>query len=147
MNMEFSLEKVTYSSTAIRLGLTEQNTPTEDTITNAKLLWNNIVSKITIPYNINSWYRCFKLNKAIGGSKTSDHMIGASIDLDSINNKYNKDIFNFIRENLTFDQLIYEGGNDTNPDWVHVSYKKSGNRNQLLRATKLNGKTTYKVYV
>ena len=146
--MEFSLDKVTYSSTAIRLDIIEQNTPTEDTITNAKLLWNNVVSKITIPYTINSWYRCFKLNKAVGGSATSDHMIGASIDIDSVDNKNNKAIFTFIKDNIKeFDQLIYQMGDDINPSWVHVSYRKRSNRKQILRAFKENGKRRYKPYV
>jgi hypothetical protein len=59
----------------------------------------------------------------------------------------NKDIFEYIKNSLNFDQLIYEFGNKENPDWVHVSYKSNGNqRKQVLRATKINGKTTYAPY-
>jgi hypothetical protein len=70
-------------------------------------------------------------------------MEGCSVDIDSQNNLNNRIIFDYIRINCKFDQLIWEFGNDFNPDWVHVSYRKTGNRNQILKAIKVNGNTKY----
>jgi hypothetical protein len=90
------------------------------------------------------------LNKCIGGSATSQHCQGEAIDIDmdgTPNGVTNKMVFNYIKDNLEFDQLIYEFGNDTNPDWVHVSYESTGKqRKQVLRAYKEAGKTKYKPY-
>jgi hypothetical protein len=58
----------------------------------------------------------------------------------------NADIFNYIKDNLDYDQLIWEFGNKENPNWVHVGYRGKDNRKQTLRATKVNGKTTYSTY-
>ena len=55
----------------------------------------------------------------------------------------NLEIFNYIRYNLDFDQLIWEEGDDQSPAWVHVSYSAKQNRNQVLKAVKENGKTKY----
>jgi hypothetical protein len=55
----------------------------------------------------------------------------------------NKQIFDFIKKNLKYDQLIWEFGTDKNPDWVHVSFTDNVNRKQTLRARKINGKRTY----
>jgi len=67
------------------------------------------------------------------------------MDIDS-KKPTNKEIFDYIKENLEFDQLIWEFGNDTEPDWVHVSYSKEKNRKQILKSIKTNGKTIYKLY-
>lgn len=136
---------LTASPTATRLGIKEQFTPPAEVVENATLLWNKIISRLPIAYTVNSWYRCERLNKAVGGSKTSDHTLGRSIDLDSQNNANNRAIFQWIKDNCEFDQLIWEFGNDDAPDWVHVSYRKNGCRNQVLRAVKnAQGRTTYK---
>jgi len=92
-----------------------------------------------VPIKINSGFRSLAVNKRLGGSsKTSQHMKGEALDL-HIGSKE----FHFIKDNLDFDQLIWEMGNATEPQWVHVSYKKAGNRKQVLRATKKAGKTVY----
>jgi hypothetical protein len=143
---KFDIAIVTKSDTAIRREINEQFNPGPTVVTNARALHDNILSKLpaSIAYIITSWYRCPRLNKMIGGSSTSDHMSGRSADLDSANNMSNAQLFDFIRTNCNFDQLIWEFGNDTNPDWVHVSYRSTGNRKQVLRAVKSNGKTIYK---
>jgi zinc D-Ala-D-Ala carboxypeptidase len=136
---KFDTATVTKSDTAIRREINEQFTPGPTVIANAKALYDNVLCKLpeSIAYIITSWYRCPRLNKLIGGSSTSDHMSGRSADLDSANNMSNAELFNFIRTNCDFD-------NNTNPDWVHVSYRSSGNRKQVLRAVKSNGKTIYR---
>lgn len=98
------------------------------------------------PLYVSSFFRCEALNTAIGGSRTSDHRFGRAIDIDAdpYGGKTNKQVFDFIRENLEFDQLIWEFGTDTNPAWVHVGKRKSGNRGQVLRAFRdERGRTKY----
>ena len=88
------------------------------------------------------------MNTAIGGSTKSQHCKGQAIDIDDVfGHKTNYEMFTYIRENLDFDQLIYEFGSNDNPDWVHVSYVSSReNRNRVLRAIRENGKTRYELY-
>lgn len=96
---------------------------------------------------VNSFFRSIELNKIIGGSKTSQHCKGEAIDLDDkFGGIENQQIFNYIKDNLDFDQLIWEFGTDEHPDWVHVSYKAKGNRKQILRAVRKGGKTSYIPY-
>ena len=99
------------------------------------------------PIRINSFYRCEDLNRAIGGSSSSQHCQGRAIDLDdTLGHKTNAEMYKYIKENLSFDQLIWEFGNDTNPDWIHVSYvHPDENRKRCLRAERINGKTSYRV--
>jgi zinc D-Ala-D-Ala carboxypeptidase len=95
---------------------------------------------LNTPIQISSGFRSLQVNKMIGGAKTSQHTKGEAMDL-QIGSKG----FNFIKDKLQFDQLIWEFGNDENPAWVHVSYS-SKNRKQVLKATKKNGKTIYSNY-
>ena len=95
---------------------------------------------------VTSGYRSEALNEAINGSKTSQHSKGEALDLDAdvFGGFSNAELFNYIKDHLDFDQLIWEFGNNNNPDWVHCSYKTRGNRNEVLIAIKTNGKTTYR---
>jgi zinc D-Ala-D-Ala carboxypeptidase len=143
-----SLAEVTRSETAKRKGIS--NMPTEEHIQNFKLLAENVFEKIRAhfgcPIHISSGYRSKELNDAIGGSQTSQHSKGQAIDIDmdgSGDGVSNADIYNFIKDNIEFDQLIWEFGTDTNPDWVHVSYAQGKNRKQKLKAVKANGNTQY----
>ena len=99
------------------------------------------------PIKINSFYRSPELNTAIGGSTSSQHCQGRAVDLDdTFGHKTNAQMFYYIKDNLDFDQIIWEYGDDLNPDWVHVSYvSESENRARALRAKRENGKTTYQV--
>jgi hypothetical protein len=85
---------------------------------------------------VSSFYRCPALNKAVGGSATSQHVKGEAIDIQCIpgTGVTNAMIYNYILKNLEFDQLIWEFGNDKEPAWVHVSLKLVGvNRKQTIR--------------
>ena len=144
-----SYKEATRSITAKRLGI--DNAPTEEHANNMIILAENIFeplrSHVSKPICINSMYRSEALNKAVGGSMTSQHCKGQAMDIDD---KYghatNAEMFEFIRDNLDFDQMIWEFGNSENPDWVHVSYvSEKKNRNKMLKAYKNNGKTAYKV--
>tara|TARA_R100001480_G_scaffold62487_1_gene74743 strand:+ start:4300 stop:4764 length:465 start_codon:yes stop_codon:yes gene_type:complete len=138
-----------YSITALRLGL--NNDPTKTHLANMELLAEKIFEPLRKhangPIKINSFYRGPELNKAIGGSSKSQHCEGRAMDIDD-NYGYmsNADMFEYIKNNLSFDQMIWEFGNSDNPDWVHVSYvNEEANRNRCLLAYKdENNKTKYK---
>lgn len=137
------------SNTASRLNL--DNTPGEYELQNMSLVAEKVFEPLREwvggPIKINSFYRCKELNKAIGGSTRSQHCEGRAIDIDdTFGYKTNKEMFEYIKDNLSFDQLIAEFGTDKNPDWVHVSYvSEDQNRNRILKAEKVNGKATYRV--
>ena len=144
-----SYKEGTNSITAIRRGI--DNVPNEEQLSNMELIAEKVFEPLRKyvggPIKINSFFRCPKLNKAIGGSKTSQHCKGLAIDIDdTFGVVANSDMYNYIKNNLDFDQLIWEFGDDDNPNWVHVSYvSKEDNRNRCLRAYKDNGKTLYNV--
>lgn len=150
LSEHLELAEVIRSESAKRRGIT--NMPTEQHIANLKKLAENVFEPIRAnfrqPIRISSGYRSQSLNAAIGGATNSQHSTGEAIDIDMEGTKItNKEIFNFIKEKLNFDQLIYEFGNNTEPDWVHVSFKSNGQqRKQVLRAIKENGKTKYIAY-
>jgi zinc D-Ala-D-Ala carboxypeptidase len=102
---------------------------------------NRLRLYLNIPIRISSGFRCVQVNRKIGGSTSSQHCKGEAMDI-----KIDAKGFYFIKDKLEFDQLIWEFGNDEQPSWVHVSYKKSRNRKQVLKATKRNGKTIYSSY-
>ena len=136
------------SNTATRLGL--DNTPGDYELGNMTLIAERLFEPLRAwvggPVKINSFYRSKELNLAIGGSQRSQHCEGRAIDLDdTFGYKTNAEMFHYIKENLNFDQMIWEFGSDKNPDWVHISYvSEDQNRNRCLKAYKENGKTRYK---
>ena len=152
LSEHLDLSEVTRSESAKRKGIS--NMPTEAHIANFKLLAENVFEPIRkhfrCPIIISSGYRSKELNAAIGGSLTSQHCQGEAIDIDmdgTPNGVTNRMVFDYIKDNLVFDQLIFEFGDANNPDWVHVSYESTGTqRKQILRATRSNGKTVYSKY-
>ena len=120
------------------------NEMNESQIASAKLLCENVFEPLRIylntPIQISSGFRSLQVNKMIGGASTSQHTKGEAMDI-----KIGAKGFNFIKDKLDFDQLIWEFGNDENPSWVHVSFS-SKNRKQVLKASKKNGKTIYSNY-
>ena len=151
ISKHLSLAEVSRSETAKRKGI--NNTPSGEHLENFKKLAENIFEPIRehfgVPIHISSGYRSKELNAAVGGSASSQHCQGEAIDIDMDGTTItNAEIFNFIKDNLNFDQLLWEFGNDSNPDWVHVSYESTGKqRKQILKAIKANGKTSYVPYV
>jgi hypothetical protein len=144
------LAEVIRSESAKRYGIS--NMPTEEHIANFKLLADNIFEPIRnhfkCPILISSGYRSKDLNNKIGGSKTSQHCFGQAVDIDMDGTDYgvtNADIFKYIKSDLPFDQMIWEFGNDSNPDWVHVSYSNR-HRKEILKATRINGKVNYSLF-
>jgi uncharacterized protein YcbK (DUF882 family) len=135
LSQHFSLEEMTKSQTAVRKKI--DNTAPPEVVENLKALCENVLEKIRLhfgrPIMVNSGYRGPKLNKAIGGAKTSQHMTGQAADIE-IPGISNKILFCWIRDNLNFDQLILEFHKEGVPDsgWVHVSWNSKGNRKQVL---------------
>ena len=134
------------SNTAKRLGI--ENVPDEFTFETMQITAEHVFEPVRKHFNepiyISSFYRCEELNKAIGGSSKSQHCKGDAIDIDDVYSKAtNADFFNYIKDKLEFDQLIWEFGDDESPDWVHVSYSLGNNRMRILKAIKENGRTKY----
>ena len=138
-----------YSNTAIRRGI--DNKPNEDQLKCMEMLADEVFEPlreyVTKPIKINSFFRSPDLNTAIGGSKTSQHCKGQAMDIDdTFGHMSNAQMYYWIKDNLDFDQMIWEFGDDKNPNWVHVSYVSAeSNRNRCLKAYKENGKTKYMV--
>jgi len=149
ISKHISYREGTFSVTAKRLGL--ENEPDEKQLENMQLLAEKIFEPLREyvgkPIKINSFFRSPELNRAIGGSSKSQHCKGQAIDIDdTYGNMKNYGMYNFIKENLDFDQMIWEFGDDENPDWVHVSYvSEEENRNRCLKAVRENSKTVYKL--
>lgn len=139
LSPNFTLEEMLESQTARRKGIAEQFTPPPEVINNLRALCKNILQPLRDsvggPIKISSGYRTPRLNRAIGGARNSQHMVGEAADIQGLNGMTNKQLFNKIKQmNLPFDQLIWEFGNDQNPAWVHVSFGPR-NRRQIIRVT------------
>ena len=149
ISKHISYKEGVYSITAIRKGI--DNEPNEEQLSNMKLVAEKIFEPVRthfkVPIKVNSFFRSPNLNKAIGGSTKSQHCKGQAIDIDDTYGKIkNSEIYWWIKENLDFDQMIWEFGNNDNPDWVHVSYvSPDKNRNRCLKAYREDGKTKYMV--
>jgi zinc D-Ala-D-Ala carboxypeptidase len=145
-----SYKEGVYSRTAERRGL--KNDPSDVHLKNMRLIAEKIFEPLRThvggPIKINSFYRGPELNDAIGGSAKSQHCKGQAIDIDdTFGHATNAEMYHWIKDNLSFDQMIWEFGTDKNPNWVHVSYvNEDDNRNRCLKAYKdSNNKTKYKV--
>ena len=149
ISKHISMKEAVESYTAKRRGI--KNVPSEYELVNMTAVAENIFEPLREwvggPIKINSFFRSVELNQAIGGSSKSQHCQGRAIDIDDTYGwKTNAEMYHWIKENLDFDQMIWEFGTDENPDWVHISYvSQDGNRNRCLKAERINGKTTYSV--
>jgi len=134
----FTLEELSTTGTGL------DNTPNRAVSVNLKNLVESILDpvreKLGSPIKVNSGYRSPAVNTKIGGAKNSQHLTGEAADISCSDNAK---LFNMISDNFLFDQLIWEGGDDIQPDWIHVSYKSEGNRVDVLKMVKVNGKSTY----
>jgi len=148
ISKNISYKEATYSQTARKLKI--KNIPTTEHIKNMKVVAEKVFQPLREwakhPIRINSMYRCEELNTAINGSLNSQHIKGYAIDLSSLGKKTNGELFEYIKDNLEFDQLIWEFGNDESPKWIHVSYiNKKTNRNRVLRAKYRGSSVTYHI--
>ena len=148
VSKHLTLEELTHSETAIKLGIVNQpnKVQLDNLIRLAEKVFEPSREHFNVPIHISSGYRIMNLNQAVKGSVTSQHCKGEAIDIDMQGSKVtNAILFHWIKDNLKFDQLIWEFGTKENPDWLHVSYSDK-NRNQVLRAKKVNGKTIYEKF-
>ena len=152
ISQHISEKEATKSITALRLGI--DNTPNSYHRNNMKTLAANVIEPFRLwvagPIKITSFYRSQELNEAIGGAtkngkSVSQHCKGQAIDIDDIYGyKTNAEMFEYIKDNLEFDQLIWEFGNEDNPDWLHISYvDREKNRSRILKAVRDQGKVKY----
>ena len=122
-----------------------KNKPNEEQVENMKLLAEEVFEPlrdwVDAPIKVNSMFRSLELNTALKGSKTSSHMNGEAMDITSMGGKSNLEMFHWIKDNLCFDQLIWEFG--ASPKWLHVSFSKDNNRKQVLVTKKRGVYYTY----
>lgn len=127
----FTIKELTKSSTAEAKGI--DNTPTQEVERNLTALVDNVLDPLRAiygkPITVNSGYRCPELNRAVGGSATSDHVKGFAADITAGSKEENERLFNIIKHNFHFSQLIDE----KNFSWVHVSYNPNNLKNQTLK--------------
>lgn len=145
LSKNFSLSELTKSETAIRKSI--DNTPSDEALNNLTTLCNMVLQKVRNSHGvvtITSGYRSPELNRAIGGSTTSDHCKGLAADFE-VPGLDNKELGKWIIDNLTFKQLILEFYTEGNPNsgWIHCSFEEGNNNNQVLRAVKEGKKTVY----
>jgi len=150
LSKHVSLHEGVYSRTAERLGI--KNDPTDEHLLNmitiSEKVFEPLRKHVGAPIKINSFYRGPELNKAIGGSSKSQHCHGQAMDIDdTYSYASNAEMYKYIKDNLNFDQMIWEFGTDENPNWVHISYvSEDKNRNRCLKAYKDEfNKTKYMV--
>jgi hypothetical protein len=143
ISKHISYKEATGSNYAKQYGI--KNKPNEEQVENMKLLAKKVFEPLRewvgCPIRVNSMFRSLELNTALKGSITSSHMKGEAMDITSMSCdkedcKTNLDMFHYIKDNLDFDQLIWEFGAE--PKWLHVSYNKDKNRKQVL-VTKRQG--------
>ena len=154
LSPHITMAEAVHSNTAKRLGIENKPNPEQiaSMLTIAEMIFEPLRVFVGGPIKINSFFRSPALNKAVGGATkngkpTSQHCKGEAMDLDDVyGHASNAQMFDWIRANLDFDQMIWEFGTDENPAWIHVSYVDAQeNRNRCLKAYKTNGKTKYKV--
>ncbi len=152
ISTHISYEEATKSAAAIRLGLA--NVPDEGELEAMQLVATKVFEPLRahfgVPIPITSFFRTRELNRAVGGSLSSEHCYGRAMDLDRDGlpgGPTNADLFHYIQEHLPYDQLIWEFGTSRNPAWVHVGYRATGNRRQVLVAYLRNGQTAYRQWI
>ena len=147
ISKHISYKEGVYSNTATRRGIS--NTPNNEQLECMELIAEKVFEPLRKwvggPIKINSFFRSPELNKAIGGSTKSQHCKGQAIDIDdTFKHKTNAEMYHYIKDNLDFDQMIWEFGTDKNPNWLHISWvSHRPNRKKLTIAKKVNGRTKY----
>ena len=147
ISKHISYKEATHSATALRRGL--DNTPNDEQLKCMEEVAENLFEPLREwvggPIKVNSFFRGEPVNTAIGGSTRSQHMKGQAIDIaDTFGHKTNAEMYHYIKDNLDFDQLIWEFGDDKNHNWLHISWvSHRPNRKKLTIAKKVNGRTKY----
>jgi len=146
LSNNFTLQELIYSDIAIRRGM--NNEPNEEQINNLKSVCENILEPVRVNFNlpviVSSGYRSVVVCEAVGSSAKSQHTKGQAVDFE-IFGIPNKDVSDWIVNNIDYDQCILEFWNENEPNsgWVHCSYSRESNRKQYLKAQKVSGKIVY----
>lgn len=123
----FTLKELTCTNSGL------VNSPNQDEIANLKLLVDNVLDPAREEFgdiiHINSGYRSPLVNRHVGGSITSAHMTGRAADIKCNDNAR---LFNILK-GYKFRQLIWEKGNNIQPDWIHIEYNENDNKCQILK--------------
>lgn len=131
----FSIKELSASNEARKMGI--DNTPTPEAVENLTALVEAVLDPLRerygYPIKVSCGYRCKRLNAAVGGSKTSQHVLGEAADIYVGNTNERAMLFSMIYYLLPYDQLIWEKGSDEAPAWIHVSYREGNNRRECLR--------------
>jgi len=145
LSKHFTKAEFEHSNTAIqrRISNVMDSGQTQKAIDLCENVLEPLRAHVGQPIKLNCGYRSPLVNKAVGGAKMSQHILGEAADLDL----HSRELFVWIIENLEFDQAIFEFGTDDNAGWFHLSYRKGRNRKQALRAKKQAGKTVYVPFV
>lgn len=145
LSEHFSKAEFEHSNTAIQRGISNvmDSGQTQKAIDLCVNVLEPLRAHVGAPIKLNCGYRSPLVNKAVGGAKTSQHILGEAADLDL----HSRELFIWIKDNLEYDQIIFEMGTEENAGWFHVSYRKGRNRKQALKAKKVNGKTVYIPFV
>tara|TARA_R100000995_G_C3478816_1_gene122624 strand:- start:757 stop:1212 length:456 start_codon:yes stop_codon:yes gene_type:complete len=149
ISKNISYRESIHSNTAKRRGI--DNSPKAEHIDNMRLVAEKVFEPLREwvggPIKVNSFYRSEATNRAVGGTGKSQHCKGQAIDIDDVfGHKTNAEMFHYIKDNLEYDQIIWEFGDEHNPNWIHISYDKNNNRNRALRAVKKGGRTKYELF-
>tara|TARA_R110000764_G_C10966842_1_gene378807 strand:+ start:134 stop:592 length:459 start_codon:yes stop_codon:yes gene_type:complete len=133
ISKNISYKESTRSRTAVKKGI--DNTPSMIKLKAMRLVAEKVFQPVREwygkPISINSFFRCVELNTVIGGVIYSQHVNGEAIDIDT--DEDNAKLFHYILDNLEFDKLIWEYGDDLAPAWIHLSYREVGNRQESYR--------------
>jgi zinc D-Ala-D-Ala carboxypeptidase len=134
LSKNFTLEELIESQTGRRHVVTEQFLPSEAVKENLKKLCENLLQplrdKLGQPIKVNSGFRCKRVNKLVGGVSSSQHIEGKAVDIEGVLCT-NRELFNLIKDNFKFDQLLWEFGTKDEPAWVHVSWDSKRLRNEI----------------
>jgi hypothetical protein len=139
LTANFTLEELTKTRFAL------DNTPSPKVVENLQLLCEKVLQPLRDavgPVNVTSGYRSKAVNEAVNGARNSDHLWGYAADLQSPDGNHRK-LYDWLKANAMFTQLIYEFGNDTQPQWVHVSYNPKELKREILRARNVGKRVTY----
>ena len=139
LTANFTLEELTKTRHDL------DNTPSPQVVQNLQLLAEKVLQPLRDavgPVNVTSGYRSKLVNEAVNGARNSDHLYGYAADLQSPDGNHRK-LYDWLKSNAMFTQLIYEFGNDTQPQWVHVSYNPKDLKREILRARNVGKRVTY----
>lgn len=127
----FTIKELSHSDTALIRGI--DNYPTAEAVSNLTKLVDNVLDPLREKYGkpiyVSSGYRSPALNRSVNGATSSQHRLGEAADITAGCKEENKKLFEIIKKELPYDQLIDE----KNFSWVHVSYREGRNRKQALK--------------